>query len=88
MIFSEYAELIYNGFWFSKKRKQLQEIIDNNQNNVNGDVKLKLFKGNVIVLGRKSATSLYDLSKVTFENNQQKDQQFAEEFIKSQFLKN
>jgi len=86
-VVSEYAELIYNGFWFSKKREQLQEIADINQSNVNGDVRLKLFKGNVIVLGRKSENSLYDLSKVSFENNEQKDQQFAEEFIKSQFLK-
>ena len=86
-VVSEYAELIYNGFWFSKKREQLQEIVDINQSNVNGDVRLKLFKGNVIVLGRKSENSLYDLSKVSFENNEKKDQQFAEEFIKSQFLK-
>ena len=86
-VVSEYAELIYNGFWFSKKREQLQEIVDINQSNVNGDVRLKLYKGNVIVLGRKSENSLYDLSKVSFENNEQKDQQFAEEFIKSQFLK-
>ena len=86
-VVSEYAELIYNGFWFSKKREQLQEIVDINKNNVNGDVRLKLFKGNIIVLGRKSENSLYDLSKVSFENNEQKDQQFAEEFIKSQFLK-
>jgi len=86
-VISEYAELIYNGFWFSKKREQLQEIVDINQSNVNGDVRLKLFKGNVIVLGRKSKNSLYDLSKVSFENNEQKDQQFAEKFIKSQFLK-
>ena len=86
-VVSEYAELIYNGFWFSKKREQLQEIVDINQSNVNGDVRLKLFKGNIIVLGRKSENSLYDLSKVSFENNEQKDQQFAEEFIKSQFLK-
>ena len=86
-VVSEYAELIYNGFWFSKKREQLQEIVDINQSNVNGDVRLKLFKGNVNVLGRKSENSLYDLSKVSFENNEQKDQQFAEEFIKSQFLK-
>ena len=86
-VVSEYAELIYNGFWFSKKRQQLQEIVDTNQSNVNGEVRLKLFKGNVIVLGRKSENSLYDLSKVSFEINEQKDQQFAEEFIKSQFLK-
>jgi argininosuccinate synthase len=87
MIASEYAELVYNGFWFSKKRKQLQEIVDTCRSSVNGDVKLKLFKGNVIVLGRKSENSLYDLSKVSFENNEVKDQQFAEEFIKSQFKK-
>jgi argininosuccinate synthase len=87
MIASEYAELVYNGFWFSKKRKQFQEIVDTCQSNVNGDVKIKLFKGNVIVLGRKSENSLYDLSKVSFENNEVKDQQFAEDFIKSQFKK-
>ena len=86
-IASQYAELIYNGFWFSKEREQLQEIVDTNQKNVNGDVKLKLFKGNVIVLGRKSKNSLYDLSKVSFENNEQKDQKFADDFIKSQLLK-
>ena len=87
MIASEYAELVYNGFWFSKKRKQFQKIVDTCQSNVNGDVKIKLFKGNVIVLGRKSENSLYDLSKVSFENNEVKDQQFAEDFIKSQFKK-
>ena len=87
LVIPEYAELIYNGFWFSKKRKQYQEIVDTYQGNVNGDVKLKLFKGNIIILGRKSENSLYDLSKVSFENNEQKDQQFAEEFIKSQFRK-
>ena len=86
-IISEYAELIYNGFWFSDKRKQLQKIIDTNQKNVNGDVKLKLFKGNVIVIGRRSENSLYNLSKVSFENNNKKDQEFAENFIKSQFSK-
>ena len=86
-IASQYAELIYNGFWFSKEREQLQEIVDTNQKNVNGDVKLKLFKGNVFVLGRKSKNSLYDLSKVSFENNEQKDQKFADDFIKSQLLK-
>jgi argininosuccinate synthase len=87
LIISEYAELIYNGFWFSKKRKQFQEIVDTSRSNVNGEVKLKLFKGNVIVLGRRSENSLYELSKVSFESNEKKDQQFAEEFIKSQFKK-
>ena len=54
---------------------------------VNGDVKLKLFKGNVIILGRRSKNSLYDLSKVSFENNDKSDQKLADEFIKSQFNK-
>ena len=86
-IISEYAELVYNGFWFSNKRKKLQEIVDANRGDVNGDVKLKLFKGNVIILGRRSKNSLYDLSKVSFENNDKSDQKLADEFIKSQFKK-
>ena len=86
-IISEYAELVYNGFWFSTKRKKLQEIVDAKRGDVNGDVKLKLFKGNVIVLGRRSKNSLYDLSKVSFENNNEKDQSLADKFIKSQFNK-
>mgnify|MGYP001247692781 CR=1 FL=1 len=86
-IISEYAELVYNGFWFSDKRKQLQEIVDFKRSNVNGDVKLKLFKGNIIILGRRSKNSLYNLSKVSFENNDKSDQKLADEFIKSQFNK-
>jgi len=86
-IVSKYSELIYNGFWFSKKRKELQKIIDTNQDKVNGDVKIKLFKGNVIVVGRKSPNSLYSISKVSFENNDEENQKFAEKFIKSQFNK-
>ena len=86
-IISEYAELVYNGFWFSEKRKKLQEIVDAKRSDVNGDVKLKLFKGNVIILGRRSKNSLYDLSKVSFENNDASDQKLADEFIKSQFNK-
>ncbi len=87
-IISRYAELIYNGFWFSKEREGLQKIIDLNQKNVNGEVRLLLFKGNVIISGRKSPNSLYDISKVTFEDNDKKSQKFAEEFIKSQFFNN
>ena len=86
-IISEYAELIYNGFWFSKKRKDLQEIVDINRSNISGEVRLKLYKGNVIISGRKSENSLYDLSRVSFENNDVNDQKFADKFIKSQFLK-
>ncbi len=85
-IISVYAELIYNGFWFSKKRKELQEIVDTNRDNVNGEVRIKLFKGNVIILGRKSENSLYNISKVSFDNNDLSDQKYADEFIKSQFL--
>ena len=87
LIMPRYAELIYNGFWFSKERSELQKIIDRNQIQVNGDVRLKLFKGNVVILGRKSKNSLYDQSKVSFENNNEEDQKKADEFIKSQFSK-
>ena len=86
-IISEYSTLIYNGFWFSKKREQLQEIVDLSRSNINGDVKIKLFKGNVIILGRRSQNSLYDLNKVSFENNDKDNQEFADKFIKSQFKK-
>lgn len=86
-IVSEYAELVYNGFWFSKRRQELQEIVDLKQDNINGEVRLKLFKGNVIILGRRSKNSLYDLSKVSFENNEKKDQQLADKFISSLFKK-
>ena len=59
-------------FGSAKKENKFQQIVDAYQNNVKGDVKLKLFKGNVIVLGRKSENSLYDLTKVSFEKNEQK----------------
>ena len=63
----KYAELIYNGFWFSPEREMLQSAIDTSQKNVNGVVKAKLYKGNVIITGRKSPNSLYDKDLVTFE---------------------
>ena len=62
-----YAELIYNGFWYSPEREMLQSAIDFSQRNVNGTVRLKLYKGNTIVVGRKSETSLYSADYVTFE---------------------
>ena len=62
-----YAELVYNGFWFSPEREMLQAAIDNCQHMVNGDVRLKLYKGNVIVTGRTSPNSLYSEELVTFE---------------------
>ena len=63
----KYAELIYNGLWFSPERKMLQSAIDLSQKNVTGVVRAKLYKGNVIITGRKSPMSLYDEELVTFE---------------------
>jgi argininosuccinate synthase len=63
----KYAELIYNGFWFSPEREMLQAAIDHSQQHVSGRVRLKLYKGNVILIGRESRYSLYDQDLVTFE---------------------
>ena len=63
----KYAELIYNGFWFSPEREMLQALIDKSQEKVTGRVRLKLYKGNVRVVGRQSPYSLYDQDLVTFE---------------------
>jgi len=63
----KYAELIYNGFWFSPEREMLQAAIDHSQQYVTGRVRLKLYKGNVILIGRESSYSLYDQDLVTFE---------------------
>ena len=82
-----YAELVYNGFWFSPERKMLQAAIDSCQENVTGDVRIKLYKGNVIILGRKSPNSLYDLDTVTFEEDEVYDQKDAEGFIKLNALR-
>lgn len=83
-----YAKLIYNGFWWSEERKMLQKSIDYSQRNVNGDVRLKLYKGNVSVVGRRSNDSLFDESIATMEDDagsyNQKD---AEGFIKLNALR-
>ena len=55
-IMPKYAEIIYNGYWFSSERKALQNLIDSTQENVNGEVRIKIFKGNIIILGRRSLT--------------------------------
>ena len=62
-----YSELVYNGFWFSPEREMLQAAIDNCQDMVNGEVNLKLYKGNVFITGRSSPNSLYSEDLVTFE---------------------
>ena len=83
-----FAELIYNGFWFSPEREMLQALIDRSQERVNGTVRLKLYKGNVIVTGRDSDQSLYSADLVTFEDDQGAyDQQDAEGFIKLNALR-
>lgn len=82
-----YAELIYNGYWWSPEREMLQAAIDHSQRNVEGVVRLKLYKGNVIVTGRKSPKSLYDQKYVTFEEDHVYDQRDAAGFIKLNALR-
>jgi argininosuccinate synthase len=83
-----YAELVYNGFWFSPEREMLQAAIDKSQEMVEGEVSLKLYKGNVIVTGRESAASLYSSTLVTFEDDKGAyDQKDAEGFIKLNALR-
>src|SRR5258706_7676693 len=83
-----YAELIYNGFWFAPEREMLQALIDKSQEHVEGLVRLKLYKGNVIVTGRESDKSLYSTSLVTFEDDKGAyDQKDAEGFIRLNALR-
>ena len=82
-----YAEVIYNGFWFSPERDMLQAAIDRSQERVNGRVRLKLYKGNATVEGRESPDSLYSLDHVTFEQDSVYDQRDAEGFIKLNALR-
>ena len=84
----EYAELIYNGFWFSPEREMLQAAIDHSQQHVSGTVRLKLYKGGVHVIGRKSPNSLYSERMVTFEDDAGAyDQRDAQGFIKLNALR-
>ena len=83
----KYAELIYNGFWFSPEREMLQSLIDKSQSNVEGIVKLKIYKGNIIILGRKSKNSLYSSEMATFEEDSIYNQKDAEGFIKLNALR-
>jgi argininosuccinate synthase len=83
-----YAELVYYGFWFAPEREMLQALIDRSQENVEGTVRLKLYKGNVIVSGRKSAKSLYSNELVTFEDDRGAyDQKDAAGFIRLNALR-
>jgi argininosuccinate synthase len=82
-----YAEMIYYGYWFAPEREVLQKTIDAAQANVSGRVRLKLYKGNVMVVGRKSASSLYDPNVATFEADQVYQQGDAEGFIRLNALR-
>ena len=83
-----YAELIYNGFWFSPEREMLQAMIDKSQEHVEGKVRLTLYKGNVIVTGRESTKSLYNEELVTFEDDRGAyDQRDANGFIRLNALR-
>ncbi|HXK54995.1 MAG TPA: argininosuccinate synthase [Hyphomicrobiales bacterium] len=87
-LMSRYAELVYYGFWFAPEREMLQALIDKSQEHVEGKVRLKLYKGNVIVMGRKSAKSLYSDALVTFEDDRGAyDQKDAEGFIRLNALR-
>lgn len=87
-IMPRYAELIYNGFWFAPEREMLQALIDKSQEHVQGTVRLKLYKGNATVIGRKSEKSLYSLKHVTFEDDAGAyDQRDAAGFIKLNALR-
>lgn len=83
-----YAKMIYNGYWWAPERLMLQSAIDNTQSVVNGDVRMKLYKGNVTVTGRQSSDSLFDDAIATFEDDAGKyDQADAEGFIKLNALR-
>ncbi len=82
-----YAKLIYNGMWWSPERRMMQAAIDATQENVNGEVRLKLYKGNVIVVGRTSPTSLYSEEHSTFEEDEVYNQKDAEGFIRLNALR-
>ena len=87
-IMNKYSRLIYNGYWFSPERESLQELINKSQVNVSGEVKIKLFKGNVIIEGRRSPHSLYSEDLSTFEKDSGAyDQKDAEGFIKINSLR-
>ena len=77
-----YAELVYNGYWFSKKRINLQKVIDKKRIQVSGDVVLSLYKGNITILSRRTKNKAYSMKKVSFEENKNFNKAKVEKFIK------
>jgi argininosuccinate synthase len=84
---AKYAQLIYNGYWFAPEREMLQALVDKSQQYVTGLIRLKLYKGNVIVQGRQSPHSLYSADHVTFEGDSVFDQKDAQGFIRINALR-
>jgi argininosuccinate synthase len=82
-IMPKYAELIYNGYWYSKARLKLQKIVDLKRNRVNGSVKLKLYKGNITIISRQTKSVAYSMKKVSFEENETFNKSNVERFINS-----
>ncbi|MDC0472805.1 argininosuccinate synthase [Pelagibacteraceae bacterium] len=80
-VMPEYAELVYNGYWFSKKRINLQKIIDKKRNQVSGDIVLSLYKGNITILSRRTKNKAYSMKKVSFEENKTFNKTKIEKFI-------
>jgi len=80
-IMPKYAELIYNGYWYSKARFKLQKIVDLKRNKVNGFVKLKLYKGNITIISRQTKSNAYSMKKVSFEENRSFNKSNVERFI-------
>ena len=80
-IMPKYAELIYNGYWYSKARFKLQKIVDLQRNKVNGSVKLKLYKGNITIISRQTKSKAYSMKKVSFEENKTFNKSNVEKFI-------
>ena len=81
-IMPEYAELVYNGYWFSKRRLKLQKIIDKKRRDVSGEIILSLYKGNIIILSRRTKNKAYSMKKVSFEENKTFNKRKVENFIK------
>jgi argininosuccinate synthase len=80
-IMPKYAELIYNGYWYSKSRLKLQKIVDLKKNKVNGSIKLKLYKGNITIISRQTKSNAYSIKKVSFEENKTFNKSNVEKFI-------
>ena len=82
-IMPRYAELIYNGFWFSKERLSLQKIIDQKKTRVEGEVTIKLYRGSMSIVGRKSRKNIYSMKKSSFESGKVFSKKYVENFIKA-----